>query len=58
MNVTTIKQDLLQQLEGRISSWEKMNKVVAHILKLKKLIIDVQLLQEVIDRIIKLVQVL
>ena len=36
VNVITIKQDLLSQLEGRISSWEKMKKVVAHILKLKK----------------------
>ena len=35
VNVITIIQDLLSQLEGRISSWEKMRKVVAHILKLK-----------------------
>ena len=78
MNVVTIKQDLLSQLEGRISSWEKMKKVVAHILKLKiqllqkikqkKAIltsnmestgiptIDVKLLPETSDSIIKLVQ--
>ena len=42
MNVITIKQDLLSQLEGRLSSWEKMKKVVAHILKLKA-----QLLQKI-----------
>ena len=30
VNVITIKQDLLSQLEGRIPSWEKMKKVVAH----------------------------
>ena len=42
VNVITIKQDLLSQLEGRISSWEKMKKVVAHILK-----IETQLLQKI-----------
>ena len=42
MIVITIKQDLLSQLEGRISSWEKMKKVAAHILKLKA-----QLLQKI-----------
>ena len=72
----TIKQDLLSQLEGRISSWKKMKKVVAHILNLKvqlsqkikqkktilisnmesTALIDVELLQEAIDSIIKLVQ--
>ena len=42
MNVITIKHYLLSQLEGRISSWEKMKKVIAHILKLKP-----QLLQKI-----------
>ena len=42
MNVLIIKQDLLSQLEGRISSWEKMKKAVGHILKLKT-----QLLQKI-----------
>ena len=42
MNVYNIKQDLLSQLEERISSWGKMKKVVAHILKLKA-----QLLQKI-----------
>ena len=78
MNIITIKQDLLLQLEKRISSWEKMKKVVAHVLKLKtqllqkikqkKIIlrssieftgiplIDVELLQEASDSMIKLVQ--
>ena len=41
-NVITIKQDLLSQLKERISSWEKMKKVVAHILMLKT-----QLLQKI-----------
>ena len=66
MNVITIKQDLLSQLEGRIPSWEKLKKNVAHILKLKAqllqkmestALIDVELLQEANDRILKLVQV-
>ena len=66
VNVITIKQDLLSQLEGRIPSWEKMKKNVAHILKLKAqllqkmestALIDVELLQEANDRILKLVQV-
>ena len=35
VNVITIEQDLLLQLEGRISSWENIKKVVAHNLKLK-----------------------
>ena len=72
----TIKQDLLSQLEGRMSSWEKMDKVVPHILKLKAqllqkikqkkaiptsnmespALVDVELLQEVSDRLIKLFQ--
>ena len=76
MNVITIEQDLLSQLEGRISSWEKMKKVVGHILKLKThllqkikqketiltsnmeptTLINVELLQEASDSIIKLVQ--
>ena len=76
MNVINIKQDLLSQLEERISSWEKMKKVVTHILKLKAqllqkikqkkaiitsnmestALIDVELLQEASDSIIKLVQ--
>ena len=76
VNVITIKQDLLSQLEGRISSWEKIKKVVAHILNLKAqllqkikqkkaiitsnmestALIDVELLQEASDSIIKLVQ--
>ena len=78
VNVITIKQDLLSQLEGIISSWKKMKKVVAHILKLKTqllqkikqkkakltinmkptgmLLIDVNLLQEARNSIIKLVQ--
>ena len=34
-NVIAIKQDLLSQLERKISSWEKMEKAVAHILTLK-----------------------
>ena len=42
MNVINIKKDLLSQLEERISSWEKMKKVVTHILKLKA-----QLLQKI-----------
>ena len=42
MNVITIKHYLLSQLEGRISSWEKMKQVIAHILKLKP-----QLLQKI-----------
>ena len=42
MNVLIIKQDLLSQLEGRISSWEKMKKAVGHFLKLKT-----QLLQKI-----------
>ena len=42
MNVITIKQDLLLHLEGRISRWKKIKKVVAHILKLKT-----QLLQKI-----------
>ena len=42
VNVITIEQDLLRQLEGRISSWKKMKKVVAYILKLKT-----QLLQKI-----------
>ena len=41
VGVITIKQDLLLQLEGRISSWEKME-LVAHILKLRT-----QLLQKI-----------
>ena len=76
VNVSTIKQDLLSQLEGTISSCEKMKKVAAHILKLKThllqkikqrkailtsnmestALIDVELLQEASDSIIKLVQ--
>ena len=40
MNVITIKQNLLSQLEGRIPSWEKMKKVVAHTLKLKAQILQ------------------
>ena len=76
MNVITIEQDLRSQLEGSLSSWEKMKKVVAHILKLKTqllqkikqkkailtsnmkstTLIDVELLQEASDSIIKLVQ--
>ena len=76
VNVITIKQDLLSQLERRISSWEKIKKVVAHILKLKAqllqkikqkkailtsnmestALIDVELLHEASDSIIKLVQ--
>ena len=35
MNVTTIKQDLILQLKGRMSNWEKNEEVAAHILKLK-----------------------
>ena len=35
MNVTTIKQDLILQLKGRLSNWEKNEEVAAHILKLK-----------------------
>ena len=74
MNVITIKHHLLSPLEGRISSWEKMKKVIAHILKLKPqllqkikqkkailtssmeatALIDVELLQEESDSIIKL----
>ena len=42
VNVINIKKDLLSQLEERISSWEKMKKVVTHILKLKA-----QLLQKI-----------
>ena len=67
MNVSTIKQNLLLQLEKRISSWEKMKKVYCKI-KQKKVIlrsnieftgiplIDVELLQEASDSMIKLVQ--
>ena len=35
VNVTTIKQDLILQLKGRMSNWEKNEEVAAHILKLK-----------------------
>ena len=35
MNVTTIKQDLILQLKGRMSNWEKNEEVAAHIFKLK-----------------------
>ena len=78
VNVITIKQELLSQLEGRISNWEKMKKVVVHISKLKTQLlqkiqqkkailtsnmectgiplIDVKLLQEASDSIMKLVQ--
>ena len=35
MNVTTIKQDLILQLKGRMSNWGKNEEVAAHILKLK-----------------------